>query len=139
MSIAIWSEIYVTGHPMVDKQHQELFRMVNQLHDAIITGKSKEVLMPTLDKLAHYTAKHFTDEEALMAAAEYPQMATHKLKHLDLANQAKEIIEGYRSGKTVLSITLSNFLAEWLRHHINGDDKALVAYLNARKMKKSAA
>lgn len=132
MSIAIWSDKFKTGHPVVDRQHQELFQMVNSLHDAIVAGKGKDVLQPTLEKLAKYTIQHFGTEEALMLQASYPNLIPHRQKHHQLADKAKEIIEGYKSGKIVLSITLSQFLSDWLSHHINEDDKALIDFLNKR-------
>ena len=39
MSIAVWDDRYKTGHELVDKQHQELFPMINRLHDAIMASK----------------------------------------------------------------------------------------------------
>jgi hemerythrin len=112
----------------VDAQHQELFRMVNDLHDAIVAGKGKDVLQPTLEKLAKYTMEHFRSEEALMAEIKYPALGTHKNKHDELTRQVKELVEKYRTGKAVLGVTLSSFLADWLRHHIKEDDMALIKY-----------
>jgi hemerythrin len=131
MGIAIWDESYRTGNLTVDTQHQELFRMVNHLHDAIMDGTSKEILTPTLTKLAKYTIAHFAAEEALMKAVNYPAMAEHRKKHGELTKQVKDLVEKYSAGKVVLTITLSNFLADWLRHHIKEDDIALVRYVKA--------
>jgi len=131
MAIAMWNDSYKTGHKIVDAQHQELFRMVNELHDAIVAGKGKEILQPTLEKLAKYTIEHFRSEEALMTGVKYPALGTHKRKHDDLTKQVRELVEKFRTGKAVLSITLSNFLADWLRHHIKEDDMALIKYTQA--------
>jgi len=137
MDIAIWDDSFKTGHNIVDTQHQELFKMVNQLHAAIVGGHGKEVLIPTLQKLASYTIEHFRSEEELMTAACYPALAEHKKKHEDLAREVGDLMEKYQSGKAVLSITLSNFLANWLRHHIKEDDIALVKFL--KNQNKAAA
>ncbi|MBX7218842.1 MAG: bacteriohemerythrin [Blastocatellia bacterium] len=131
MSIALWDDSFLTGHHLVDTQHQELFHMVNHLHDAIIAQKDKEILSSLLEKLTHYTVEHFEAEEALMVKINYPHLTVHQRKHNELAQQAKEIIENYRTGKYVLSITLSRFLSNWLRHHIKEDDMALVQYIHA--------
>jgi len=131
VDIAKWDDSYKTGHKIVDTQHQELFRMVNELHDGIVANKGKEILQPTLEKLAKYTIEHFRSEEALMTEVKYPALSAHKRKHDDLTKQVKELIEKYRTGKAVLSMTLSNFLADWLRHHIKEDDMALIKYLQA--------
>ena len=131
MPIAQWDASYKTGHDMVDTQHENLFKMVNELHDAIVAEKGKEVLAPTLEKLAKYTIDHFKDEEGLMSKINYPAIALHRQKHEDLTNEVKALVAKYKSGQAVLSITLSNFLAKWLRHHIKEDDVALIKHMKA--------
>ena len=130
MAIAEWGDTYKTGHQTVDSQHKELFAMVNELHDAIMANKDKDILFPTLEKLARYTAEHFRTEENLMSRINYPHLEKHREKHQALTKEVQEIAEKYRSGKAVLSLTLSSFLAKWLQHHIRQDDVALVKYLN---------
>lgn len=138
MSIAIWDESYRTGHSTVDSQHQQLFGMVNELHEAIVGNHGKEVLAPTLEKLARYTIEHFRTEESLMTSIHYPQLEAHREKHEKLTSEVKDILEKYQKGQAVLPITLSNFLANWLRHHIKEDDFALVKYLKANPQAASA-
>lgn len=133
MSVAIWNDAYLTGNAMVDQQHRNLFAMVNELHDAVVAGKGREVLSATLRKLSGYTIDHFASEESLMITAGYDGLANHKRKHDALASKAKEIIAGYQSGKLTLSITLSQFLADWLRHHIQEEDQALITWLRQKK------
>jgi hemerythrin len=127
--IAQWDNTYKTGHQAVDAQHQQLFEMVNELHDAIVAKKANDVLVPTLEKLAKYTVEHFRTEEGLMNSVHYPHLATHRQKHQALTKEVLELMEKYRTGKAVLSLTLSSFLAKWLQHHIKEDDVALVKYL----------
>lgn len=129
MPIAQWDNTLKTGHQTVDTQHYQLFGMVNELHDAIVANKTKEVLFPTLEKPAKYTVEHFQTEEGLMSKIQYPNLAAHQKKHQALTKEVQELMEKYRSGKAVLSLTLSNFLAKWLQHHIKEDDVALVKYL----------
>ena len=129
MSIATWDQSYETGHPTVDTQHQKLFGMVNELHEAIVAKRANDVLAPTLEKLAKYTVEHFRTEEGFMTKINYPRLSEHRQKHQQLTKEVQELIEKYRSGKAVLSITLSSFLAKWLQHHIKEDDFALVKYL----------
>lgn len=135
MGIAIWNDSYLTGDATVDLQHRNLFKMVNELHDAVVASKGKEVLQATLKKLGAYTIEHFGIEERLMQRAEYPGYEGHKAKHELLANQARQLIADYETGKAVLSITLSHFLADWLRHHINEEDKGMITWLRGRTTK----
>lgn len=131
MPLIAWDKKFVSGNLEVDLQHQELFAMINTLHDAITARTGKDVLAPTLDKLAAYVSKHFAMEEVLMKAKRYPNYADHKAKHDELTRQAVEIIRGYKSGDLVLTITLSRFLGDWLRTHILGDDLAMIGWIKA--------
>lgn len=132
MDVIKWDDRYRTGHTVVDTQHQELFRMVNQLHAAIVENRGKEVLMPTLQKLASYTVEHFQSEEKLMHEVKYPALDAHKKKHDELTQEVKDLIGKYQSGQAVLTMTLSTFLSKWLRHHIKEDDISLVKFIQAQ-------
>ena len=138
MSVAKWDDSFKTGHRTVDHQHEELFRLVNNLHDAIVANKAKEFLGPTLDRLAQYTIDHFQAEEALMDRVSYPDRGAHKAKHAALASDVKDLKEKFSSGRAVLSITLSSFLADWLRHHIKQEDMALIKFVNANSQAAAA-
>jgi hemerythrin len=133
MALVVWDSKYLTGNAEVDHQHQELFALINTLHDAIVAGKGRELLMPTLDKLAAYVIKHFRAEETLMQAQGYPGFAEHKAKHEDLARKTTETIDGYRNGKLLLTTTLSRFLGDWITTHVMGDDFAMVTWLKSRR------
>jgi hemerythrin len=132
MSVASWDDSYRTGNQKVDEQHKALFGMVNELHEAILANKSKEILAPTLEKLAKYTIEHFQTEETMMQQMAYPGLHGHKKKHEDLTSQVKQLVDGFRGGKMTLSITLSQFLANWLRHHIKEDDVTLIRFVREK-------
>ena len=102
--------------------------MVNDLHQASVAGSGKQAIAPMLERLADYTAQHFAMEEEFRARIQYPHLEMPRRKHAELAQKAARIIGDDKTGKAVLSITLSQFLADWLRHHINEDDKALIRY-----------
>lgn len=141
MPLVTWSDAYRTGDATVDSQHAELFRMVNGLHDAIAAGQGRELLSATLDALTAYIAAHFQTEERLMQLHGYPAFAAHQARHEELQRNAAKVIDDYRSGRAVLTISLSRFLAEWIRHHIEGEDRAMIRYFqvrNAGKLPKDA-
>ena len=119
MALVNWDATYETGNPTVDAQHKGLFRMVNELHSAIVEGKGKEAMGPTLDKLGKYVVEHFQTEEKLM---------TQKI-HEDLTKQAVDLIEKYHAGKLALSITISQFLGDWVKNHILQEDFKMIDWV----------
>lgn len=133
MPVIQWNDEFKTGHLTVDNQHIELFSMVNDLHESILSGQGKQKTNEILDALANYVIKHFAAEEDLMKSAKYPEYDNHKAIHDSLARQAAEIIEGFKTGKIVLSLTLSRFLGDWIKNHIKIEDKKMITFVNATK------
>ena len=133
MTIGIWDDTYWTGDRFVDAQHQELFQLVNELHDAIVAGRGKEVLTSALSKVTNYTVEHFEEEECLMSEMHYPDLCSHKRKHQGLTEKVMDLAEKFQAGKMTLPITLSHFLRNWLSHHIREDDIAFIKYVQAQR------
>ena len=127
-----WDESQAIGHAEIDRQHEQLFRMANYIHELIQAGAEKEQLVAGLQKLNECVLAHFSDEEALMREAAYPQRDDHQQAHLKVAAKAAEIINNCQRGKLVLSIMLMHFLEEWVRQHMQTDDLALAQWLNGQ-------
>lgn len=129
MAFALWDPSLETGNPGIDKQHKFLFHLVNELHDAIISGRGAEAVGPALDKMIQYTINHFHDEEAFWREKKLPFLTHHIEAHRGLTAHAAEVQSKFKSGESVLGISLSKFLKDWLNHHIRGEDKRAIEYL----------
>ncbi len=129
MSLAVWREEYITGNAEVDRQHQQLFEIINHLHDAMMVGKGKQMLKATLDELVKYTVIHFQTEEALMVTYHYPEYKTHKQIHDELTAEVLALVKNFDHPSTVLTIEVSRFLTSWLIHHIRGEDQKMIKFL----------
>jgi len=132
VTIATWDNSFRTGDRFVDTQHQELFRMVNDLHDAIVMGMGKHALTATLENLINYTVEHFEEEECLMNEMHYPGLPRHHLRHKGLTDRVIALAGEFSAGRAVLPITLSQFLTDWLLHHIKEDDVAFIKYVQTQ-------
>jgi hemerythrin len=132
MAFFTWSENFSVGVREMDAQHQKLVAMVNQLHDAMAVGKGNEMIGPILTGLVDYTKSHFAAEERLMSAHGYPTLPAHKVEHENLVKQVGEIVAKFKAGKTMISVSVMNFLRDWLMGHIKGSDKGYGMYLNGK-------
>lgn len=65
------------GISEIDGQHKQLINLINQLHEAMSSGKGKDVFGKTLDELVKYTVYHFGTEERYMQRFGYENYATH--------------------------------------------------------------
>ncbi len=132
MALLNWSTEYSVEVEEIDKQHQKLFAMLNELHEAMKSGKGSQTAPRILKKLVEYACEHFSLEEALMAQAHYPELARHKAEHDKLTGEVAKMLQDIESGKTVLSMKLQQFLRSWLTDHIAGCDKKYTSYLSPR-------
>jgi hemerythrin-like metal-binding protein len=123
MAFMTWSDNLSVGVESLDNQHTVLVETLNDLHAAMMKGQARSVAGDLLHKLVKYTRDHFAAEEAMMAATNYPTLATHRLKHRDLTKQVEDFVARYEKGDITLSVQLLNFLSEWLTTHIQGEDK----------------
>jgi hemerythrin len=129
MSLMTWDKSLEVGHAGIDSDHKKLVALVNQLADAMAAGQGKEVCGKVLAELASYTKTHFAMEERLMAAHGYPKAAEHKSEHDKLVKEVLDFKAKFDAGSVMLSVSLLNFLKQWLAHHIHESDTALVAGL----------
>jgi hemerythrin len=128
-----WTDAMSVGVKALDDDHKKLVGMVNELHDGILAGHSKEALGPVLDRLVNYTKVHFSREEELFAQTKYPDAVSHKKEHDELIKKALDLQQRYKGGATsMLSLETMSFLKSWLNHHIQGVDKSYAPYLNSK-------
>ncbi len=130
-----WDPSFATGVERFDEAHKILFRMVNDLHNAMQEKRSKEAVGRILDGLADYTVNHFADEERSFRQTRYPDEAQHKLLHKKLVDQVVELQGRFRSGATILTHDVITFLQEWLVNHIKGTDKQYGPHLSSNGIK----
>ncbi len=130
-----WDDSFATGIQRYDDQHKVLFKMVNDLHDAMQQKRTKEAIGQILRGLADYTVNHFADEEKSFAETRYPDEADHKVLHKKLVDQVVELIGKFQSGETLLSQDVIDFLQKWLIDHIKGQDKKYGPHLHKNGIK----
>jgi hemerythrin-like metal-binding protein len=129
MALLTWQDKYSVGIRQIDDQHKQLITMINDLNDAMLAGKGKEVLMQVLNKLATYCVSHFAVEEKLFDTHAYPETADHKEKHHKMTAKVKALMGEVQSGKSTISIEVMNFLKNWLDKHIMETDMKYSPYL----------
>jgi hemerythrin len=129
-----WSKDLETGNFLIDSQHQQLIKAVNDLLAACSAGQGRETLNQTLDFLVSYTVKHFGDEEKLQQQYQYPDYTNHKSLHekfkefvRDLATQMKT------SGPTTTLVSKVTFgVGDWLVNHIKREDTKVATFIRGK-------
>ena len=132
MAIAIWSSRLETGIGLVDSQHKVLFEAVNRLAASFGAGTTAGQVKESLDFLAQHTIEHFQTEEHFMREMEYPGLAVHAAEHTRLVDKVQLLQARLTEGKLV-TMDVTSFVADWLKHHIHGADMAYVRFMKDKK------
>lgn len=135
MSLIEWKDSLSVKIMDIDNQHRELIRILNELHEAMKTGKAKNVLNDILNRLIGYTKSHFKTEERLFILHKYPLAEQHIAEHDNFVNKVAEFKKKFDSGNVSLSIEVIKFLSSWVENHITGTDKKYTEFFNSKGIK----
>ncbi|MHB8809516.1 MAG: bacteriohemerythrin [Desulfobulbaceae bacterium] len=132
MALIEWSENLSVNVAEIDKQHQKLIALINELADSMRQGQGRKVVGKIISGLQAYTEIHFKAEENYFRQFGYPDAARHIQEHEAFVAKVTEFNNGFERGALSLSVDLLNFLSDWLRHHIKGEDKKYSSFFNAK-------
>lgn len=128
MALIEWDEQrYSTNIERFDEQHQNLFEMLNELHQAMEEGRAEEKLGDALRELEEYTEYHFDDEEHFMEDCGFAQdcsecFHSHREMHEEFAAKVTELREKHENGEFI-TMEVLEFARDWLDSHIAGEDQ----------------
>ena len=132
MALINWQPSFSVNVKEIDQQHQLLVNMINDLYDAMNSGKEKEELQKLINRLNVYAAMHFAKEEHYFDLFAYPEGELHKKEHNDFEDEVSKFESDFIKGSQSLSMEIMNFLSNWLVEHIKGSDKKFGPFLNER-------
>ena len=132
MSGIQWTDEYSVHIARFDQEHQMLFKMVNDLHEASKAGHGTDIVGDILDRLIAYTAKHFAAEEEMMEKNGFPGLAEHRREHQALVEQVLQFQKDLGKGKLMVAVSVMTFLKSWLTDHIHNTDKKYGVFLNKK-------
>ncbi len=128
MGYALTKELE-TGNRIIDGEHRELFRAVNDFLDAC-NSQGKLSLEPSVRFLLQYASKHFAHEEALLEKSDYPDIAAHKAFHEQYKRDLKEsVMKIPVTGPTLTDLVNVNEQIAVLVEHIKTADKKMSRFL----------
>jgi hemerythrin len=135
MALIQWNDSLSVNVVEIDKQHQKLVGMINELNDAMRQGKGKDALGKIVNGLIIYEGTHFKTEEKYFDQLGYPDAGAHKKEHLDFTVKVSQFNGGLARGEFGLSIEVMSFLSDWLQNHIKGVDKKYGPFFNEKGLK----
>ena len=131
MALVSWDQSYSVKVAKCDEDHKKLFALLNALHDAMKAGKASHAIEQTVKDLADYTKYHFSREEMLLRQTDYPELAAHQAQHQNFVKKVEDFQAELKAGDHSQSISVADFIKDWLVNHIQQTDRQYSAHLNA--------
>ena len=134
----MWKEHYRIGSELVDTQHQELFKRVENFIKVVQAGGSwedrLEEVKTTLDFMQTYVIIHFNDEEELQREIGYPYLEEHARIHADFRKKSISCHGRRRRGFTEESMQeLAAKVMTWLIMHVGREDQKIGEFLRTKE------
>ncbi len=124
-----FTEEYMTGIDMIDREHKILFEIADRANRLIRykdTQDKYDQIMEILAELKEYTQSHFADEEEYMESIGYEGLEAQKRAHEAFIDKLNHISEEKTDGNPQRYLeSLMEFLLGWLINHILYSDKLI--------------
>jgi len=135
MATLEWDSRLETGIRVIDEQHKELFKRVNQLELALYQGRSRDELLKMIDFLDYYVEDHFAAEEILMKKNKYPGLPKHAQEHQDFRIMYQGIKDEFKKKGTdsYMAIDVGKKIRKWFENHVLNTDMAYVPFLKGKE------
>ena len=123
----IWSKDYSLDIEVIDEQHQQFFKIANEIEDNL--GKkevNRQVLANLIEELVGYAFYHLATEEKYFNQFAYADMTTHMEAHMMFRIKTQEYsdrVKDINEDLTKLAMEITTFAIGWLRIHIMVADK----------------
>jgi hemerythrin-like metal-binding protein len=135
-----WTKAHAVYLPQVDAEHRNLFRMAEELHQAVRTGSEAARVQELVRPLLVAIEEHFAHEERLMRSVACPDYTWHKLQHDTARNRATQFIEGLDAGDSEAPGRFLEFLARWFKDHLSLTDRMMGSHVrNFERLHAAAA
>jgi len=129
MAIVEWDGSLAVGVEAIDRQHRELFRIINSFHDKIGREEDSFALAVVLDSLKNYVTYHFGFEEKLLERNGCPELAGHQALHDSFAQAVERFEAGLVQPSRQDLLELQTYLLDWLVNHIQAQDLRLAPFM----------
>ena len=136
----IWQENYKVGVKEIDKQHKELFEILNKLIRVVRDDDEdeevkREKMIDTLEFMNKYVNKHFSEEERLQAEYDYPDLEEHQEIHRKFEAEIEEFQDEFRKNdySQEFAKEFSGRLLTWLINHVADTDQKIGEYIKKKQ------
>jgi len=113
-----WQKEWNSGVKSIDREHQELIRLGNEMLRQTLERKKHTEIKSTVESLVVALYDHCRREEEILRATGYPDLEHHSQVHQTLYAEAREMQESYNKGKTEAPILFDFIVHKLILDHI---------------------
>jgi hemerythrin-like metal-binding protein len=124
-----WTKAHAIFLPEIDAEHRNIFRMAEELHQAVRASAEAARLLELARPLAVAIEEHFAHEERLMRSVACPDAVWHKTQHDAARKKIGPLLGELETGEAVAAAEFIEFLARWLRDHMSLPDRMMGAHV----------
>jgi putative two-component system hydrogenase maturation factor HypX/HoxX len=124
----IWQDYYQMSDALIDKQHQDIFILANQL----VSSVNREELTKNIQLIYQHVKEHFNAEEDLMEQSDFQNHKGHVREHDAMLEKLTEINHKIINDDWKQS-DIRDFMDKWGKHIIHSD-MAFNAYLKKQEL-----
>ena len=139
MPLFKWTKTRSVYVGKVDDQHQDLFRLADDLNRAVTGGAAASRLLELAKTLMAALEEHFHYEERLMRESKYSAYNWHKQQHDTVRKRATQFLPRIGNGEADAAPLFLEFLSGWLKDHTGLSDRMFGAHLRNYTRRPTAA
>lgn len=134
----LWKDEYSVGVALIDEQHKELFKRVEDYVQVLRSSESWESKVAnvgkTLEFMRDYVVTHFRAEEAYQRKIGYPKYQEHKKLHDNMVEYVESVSRQYEQNEfqEPLMQQFAGRLLAWLVNHVASEDRKIAAFASGR-------
>jgi hemerythrin-like metal-binding protein len=130
-----WTQNLSVSVKLLDKQHQTLLAIMNEMYEALDKGIEKIVIGKILAELTDFAKFHFATEEKYFEMYHYEGTTEHIIEHKKILTKVSELSEQQKAGENLLAIEVLFFLEDWLKQHLMKVDRQYIPCFHEHGLK----
>ena len=123
MPLLSWKPEYSVNREDMDRNHQEMFHILNNVYDNLMNSRESGFILPSIDRLLAIAKYQLSMEEQCLKEKQVPDMDYHIAKHREFTESIEMIRNGYNDNYLEASKELIILLGEWLFIHVLKEDR----------------
>lgn len=124
-----WDSSYSIFLPEIDAEHRSLFRLANELQNALLTCAPQARLEESMQAFVAHVEEHFSHEERMMKFTRYETFLWHRRQHDGIRHRMRRARKSLAQGDREALLALVEHIGRWLRDHTSITDRMMGAYL----------